>query len=70
MPLGEHAERYRVTVRQGGADKRVTEVSAAQFDYTTAMRSEDGVSGTYAIEVAQLSELYGPGLARRIELHA
>lgn len=70
VPLGEAAERYRVTIRQGGADKRVTEVSAPQFDYTTAMRSEDGVSGTYAMEIAQISDLYGPGPARRIELHA
>ncbi|WP_108260331.1 baseplate multidomain protein megatron [Mangrovicoccus ximenensis] len=69
VPLGEARELYRVTVRTGGADIRVRDVTVPQFDYTEAQRAADGLTGSYAVEVAQVSDLYGPGPARRIELY-
>lgn len=70
VPLGEAREIYRVSVRQGGTDMRVEDVSEPYFDYTAEMRLEDGVSGLYAVEIAQISDLYGPGPSRRIEIYA
>ncbi|WP_138465176.1 glycoside hydrolase/phage tail family protein [Poseidonocella sp. HB161398] len=69
LPLGEAQELYRVTVRSGGTEYRVADLATPLFNYTEAQRIADGLEGSYALEVAQVSELYGPGPARRIEVY-
>jgi hypothetical protein len=68
VPLGEAAERYAVTVRAGEAAVRTAEVSAPAWTYPAAMRAADGIAGAWRIEVAQVSDRFGPGPAARIDL--
>ncbi|MBE3639729.1 baseplate multidomain protein megatron [Mangrovicoccus algicola] len=70
VPLSEARELYRVTVRTAdGALLREAETGNPQFDYSESQRAADGADGGYVLEVAQVSELYGPGPARRIEVN-
>ena len=68
VPLGETREAYLVRVLVAGAEVRRIEVSQPGWSYPAAQRAVDGAAGGCAIEVAQLSETYGPGPARRIEI--
>lgn len=68
VPLGEASEQYLMRVWVDGAMRRETVLSAPVFTYVAAMRAGDGVAGGYAIEVAQLSDRYGPGPFTRIEI--
>ncbi len=70
VPLGESFESYRVRIMQGGAQKRVLDVSGPQFTYTAAMQSTDALSIPYAVEVSQISERYGAGSIARIDIDA
>ncbi len=69
VPLGEQDERYLVRVVQGGSVRRQETAVEARFAYSAAMRAADGVSGTYFIDVAQVSARFGPGPFRRIEIN-
>lgn len=66
VPLGEAVEAYVVRVRQGAAVRAEYAVSAPGFAYSAAMRAADGVAGAFDIEVAQVSQSYGPGPCRRV----
>ncbi|MEO1197238.1 MAG: glycoside hydrolase/phage tail family protein [Pseudomonadota bacterium] len=66
VPLGEARELYLLRVVQSGSILREVTLSAAEFDYTAALRSADGVGATFDIEVAQVSDRFGPGPFRRI----
>ncbi|MEM7743116.1 MAG: glycoside hydrolase/phage tail family protein [Pseudomonadota bacterium] len=68
VPLGEEAEAYRVSVRQGGALLRQADVTAPTFDYTAAMLASDGASGTLTIGVKQLSAAFGFGPEKRVTI--
>ncbi|SMX36703.1 baseplate multidomain protein megatron [Maliponia aquimaris] len=61
VPLGEASELYRVEVRQGGTVLREALVTSPEWTYGAAEQNADGVSGSYAIAVAQMSDRYGPG---------
>ncbi|NNU81916.1 host specificity protein [Halovulum dunhuangense] len=67
VPLAEQAERYALRVLTGGAVVREAEVGAPAFRYSAAMQAVDGIMGAVAFEVAQISDLYGPGLWARME---
>ena len=67
-PLGEAAESYRIRVRQAEAVRREVTVAAPEWVYTTAQRLADGVLGAWRVEVAQVSDRYGPGLWRGLDL--
>ncbi|MBR9838580.1 MAG: host specificity protein [Rhodobacteraceae bacterium] len=67
VPLGEDLESYAVRVVQDGSVLREAQVSQPSWTYTPA---QDGLSGAYAIEVAQISARYGPGPYARLELVA
>ena len=69
VPLGEESESYRVRVVQGGSILREETVAAPSFVYTAAARSSDGVSGSYELDVAQVSAQFGPGPFRRIVIN-
>jgi hypothetical protein len=39
------------------------------WNYTAAMQANDGVTASYTIDVAQISERFGPGPFTRIEIN-
>ena len=67
-PLAETREHYLVQVRQSGAVLREVQVFSPGWTYTAAQQATDGASGPVAITVAQVSESFGPGPARRLEV--
>jgi len=69
VPLGEAAEAYLVRVlAPGGAILRQAEVAVPAWTYAGAARAADGVAGAYSIEVAQVSDRFGPGAFRRMDI--
>jgi hypothetical protein len=70
VPLGESAERYLIEVRDGtGNVRRTDEVPSPAWTYSVAEQSADGIAGPFSIDVAQISDRFGPGLSRRIVIH-
>ena len=68
VPLGEAREEYRVRVVQAGTVLRVTSVALPSWTYSSAQQSLDGVLPGHAIDVAQVSETFGPGPFTRITI--
>ncbi|MCJ8139308.1 baseplate multidomain protein megatron [Falsirhodobacter halotolerans] len=68
VPLGEAREEYLIRVSVGGQIRREVTVSGAEWTYTAAMKGADGVAGTYHVEVAQISDRFGPGAFARLTL--
>ncbi|MEO1238428.1 MAG: glycoside hydrolase/phage tail family protein, partial [Pseudomonadota bacterium] len=66
VPMGEASELYMLRVVQSGSILREVTLARAEFDYTAGLRSSDGVGATFEIEVAQVSDRFGPGPFRRI----
>ena len=66
VPLGEAYEAYRVQIFNAGTLRREETVTTSSFTYDAAARLGDGVSGPFTVEVAQISDLYGPGAIARI----
>jgi hypothetical protein len=69
VPLGEGSEGYLLRVRQGGATRREVLLASPAWRYSDVARAADGISGPFAIEVAQISETFGPGPFTRIEIN-
>ncbi len=61
VPLGEVDERYRLRIRDGATVLREVDVTSPSWSYIAALRSADMVPGSYTVEVAQVSERFGPG---------
>ena len=70
VPLGETYEAYRVRVLQGAEVLRETTVSTETWTYDAAAMAADGAPASFDIEVAQISDLYGPGDTTRIAINA
>jgi len=70
VPLGETEERYRVRVLDGLTVLREATVSAPDWSYSAAMQADDGAAPPFAVEVAQVSGVWGAGPFRRIEVVA
>lgn len=70
VPLGEEVESYRVRVIAGGTLRREVVVRDPMWSYSAAMQAADGVSGSFEVEVAQISQSFGPGPATRIAVEA
>ncbi|TCM86624.1 baseplate multidomain protein megatron [Rhodovulum steppense] len=67
VPLGETREAYHLRViGAGGAVLRGATTEAPGWIYTAQMRIADATAQPVAIEVAQLSDQFGPGPYRRI----
>lgn len=66
VPLGEASEQYLLCVWVGAEMRRETVLSEPVFTYSAVMRAGDGIAGAHAIEVAQLSDRFGPGPFSRI----
>ncbi len=67
-PLGEESESYLIRVRANGALIREEIVPEPRWAYTAAVKSADGLTGGYAVEIAQISATYGAGPAARIQV--
>ena len=70
VPLGETQELYLLRVMQGTAVKREVTLGAASWTYPAALQAADGITGAFDIWVAQISDVYGPGLGASITLGA
>ncbi len=66
VPLGEAFEAYVLRVMQAGALLLEASVGAPGWIYTAADQAADGVAPPFDIEVAQISERFGPGHFARI----
>ena len=64
IPLSETQERYQVKIFLGAQLLRQEKVHQTQWRYSAAMQSLDGAQGLLELQVAQLSESFGPGLFR------
>lgn len=71
VPLGEEREAYLVRLRVDGALRREAEVASPRFLWDSAMQAQDAAGGgTAEIEIAQISDRYGPGPGRSLALGA
>ncbi len=68
VPLGEASELYLVRVIEGTTVRREATVSTPAWSYSLAQAVADGITGPFAIEVMQISDVFGPGLSARIVL--
>jgi hypothetical protein len=68
VPLGEAAEAYRVRVIVAGQVRREATVAVPHWAYPAALRAADGIAGAWRVEVAQVSDRFGPGPFRGIDL--
>ncbi len=70
VPLGEAAERYLLRVVKAGSVLRETEVTAPEWSYSAQAQAADEAGAGFAVEVAQISEIWGPGPFARLEVGA
>ncbi len=68
VPLGETREAYRIRVVQGTAVLRESTVILPEWTYGAAQQAADGVVAGFTVEVAQVSETFGPGPFTRITI--
>ncbi len=68
VPLGEDSERYELRVVQNGALLRQVMLSAPGWVYSAADQAADGVASPFEIQVAQVSNRFGPGIFRKVDL--
>ncbi|MGL4322090.1 MAG: phage tail baseplate protein, partial [Paracoccaceae bacterium] len=66
VPIGEDSELYQVEIWQGINRIRQVFVSAPEWTYLQSQQLADGVSGTFEVKVAQVSQAFGPGPTRSI----
>ena len=70
VPLGEESELYRVQVLRDGQLVREETVAMPSWGYSAAMQAADGVTGGFAVSVAQVSSVYGAGLPAALTIAA
>ncbi len=69
VPLGEASQLFLVRVRDAqGKVLREAHVTPMRWLYSAAEQTADGVVEPFAVEVAQVSDRYGPGPFTRIEI--
>lgn len=68
VPLGEEVEAYQVRIMQGDTILAEYSTSTPNFSYTASMRTNDGILGAFRVGVAQLSNQFGPGPFRFLEV--
>ncbi|MEN8874592.1 MAG: glycoside hydrolase TIM-barrel-like domain-containing protein [Pacificibacter sp.] len=69
VPLGEASERYIVQVLQGGQILREATLNTPSWTYLASQKTADGLSGSYTVQIAQISDSFGAGLFKRIEIN-
>jgi hypothetical protein len=70
VPLGEDREAYHVRVVVEGGVVRDVEATRPEWTYVSTMRSADGATGAFDVEVAQVSDRFGPGPYARLAVRA
>ena len=65
IPLSETQELYQVKIFSGANVLRQEQVHQTKWRYSAAMQALDGAHGPLQLQVAQLSESFGPGLFRK-----
>lgn len=69
VPLGEEAEAYEVTLRAAsGAVLRSDVTFSSTYGYSRLAQTQDGARGSVFIDVAQISNSFGPGPSSRLEV--
>ena len=68
VPLGEDAEVYLLRVVQATVTKAEYTTSTPQFSYLAAQRAIDLAAGPFRIDVAQVSQRFGPGPFRSLDV--
>jgi hypothetical protein len=68
VPLGETSESYLLRVTDAAGLRREVTLAAPAFTYTGAMRAADGTTAPFTLEVAQMSDRFGPGPFARIQI--
>lgn len=66
VPLGETSEAYLLRIMQGTVVLREALVDTPSFTYSASQAASDGAVVPYEVEVAQISDLFGPGPFTRI----
>ena len=69
VPVGEAYEAYQVRVFSTGTLRREVSVTEPGWTYDAASRTADGVTLPFEVEIAQVSDLYGPGNIARIVIN-
>ena len=62
VPLGEASESYLLRVLEGGVIRRELQLPLTSWSYEAALAAADGITAAFEVEVAQISDVYGPGL--------
>jgi hypothetical protein len=68
--LGKASEQYLVRVIVEGAIVRETVVTSTTWTYFAGLRSADTGGANYQLAVAQVSEKFGPGPFRSVDVAA
>ncbi|MBV7378343.1 phage tail protein [Maritimibacter dapengensis] len=69
VPIGHGGEQYSVRVVHDGTVVREATVTAPIWTYTAGMQAADEVTRPFKVDVAQVSQSFGPGPAARIEIN-
>ena len=65
VPMGEETESYLIRISSGAQVLREQLVSAPQWSYLAVDQIADALTLPFEVSVAQVSAVYGPGLAER-----
>ena len=68
VPLGEAGENYIVRVMDGVTVLREVIVNSSSWDYTASAQGVDGAVAPFQISVAQVSDRFGPGVFKTVEI--
>ena len=70
VPLGEARETYQLRIVQADVILREETIAIPAYLYTAAAQTSDGIVGAFRIDVAQVSDRFGPGPFRSIAIAA
>lgn len=70
VPLGEYSEIYQLRIVQADVIVREEAVATSLYVYSAAAQTSDGIVGAFRIDVAQVSDRFGPGPFRSIAIAA
>ncbi|HBZ43115.1 MAG TPA: host specificity protein [Maritimibacter sp.] len=70
VPLGEDVEQYLVKIIHAGEVVREETVNSPTWRYEAATQLADGVIAPFKVDVAQVSQSFGPGPSARITVTA
>ncbi len=70
VPLSEAFELYLIRITVAGSVVREVTAASPQYQYSLADKALDGAQGTIRFEIAQVSEIFGPGAYAEVEFDA